>query len=238
MAAVSKNSEVYKMKDNKGKNAKNPELIPAIIQDYKNNSVLMFAFMSEESLKKSIETGTTWFWSRSRGKLWNKGETSGNTQTIREIKYDCDGDALLIKVEQKGNACHTGNISCFFNEIDFKNRTLGRKDLKNLKINQKDSSGKATSNIEILYDLYDTVASRIKEKAPDSYTYSLHIKGLDEIIKKVGEESVEVMLSSKHQAKGKTIYEIADLIYHLIVLMVEKKIKLDDIFKELKSRRK
>ena len=213
------------------------ELIPTIIQDYKTNEVLMLAYMSEESLKKSIETGTTWFWSRSRKQLWNKGETSGNTQTIKEIKYDCDGDTLLVKVEQKGNACHTGNISCFFNEIDFKNKTLSQKDFKNLKGSLKDS-GKASSNSEILYELYDVVVLRIEEKASNSYTYSLHKKGLDEIIKKVGEESVEVMLSSKHQAKGKTVYEIADLIYHLIVLMVEKKIKPDDIFKELKSRRK
>jgi len=213
------------------------ELIPTIIQDYKTNEVLMLAYMSEESLKKSIETGTTWFWSRSRKQLWNKGETSGNTQTIKEIKYDCDGDTLLVKVEQKGNACHTGNISCFFNEIDFKNKTLSQKDFRSLKSSGK-GSGKASSNSEILYELYDVVVLRIEEKATNSYTYSLHKKGLDEIIKKVGEESVEVMLSSKHQAKGKTVYEIADLIYHLIVLMVEKKIKPDDIFKELKSRRK
>ena len=213
------------------------ELIPTIIQDYKTNEVLMLAYMSEESLKKSIETGTTWFWSRSRKQLWNKGETSGNTQTIKEIKYDCDGDTLLVKVEQKGNACHTGNISCFFNEIDFKNKTFSQKAFRNLKSSLKDSS-KDSSNAEILYELYDVAVSRIEEKAPNSYTYSLHKKGLDEIIKKVGEESVEVMLSAKHQAKGKTVYEIADLIYHLIVLMVEKKIKPDDIFKELKSRKK
>ena len=140
-------------------------------------------------------------------------------------------------VEQKGNACHTGNISCFFNEIDFKNKILNQKDFKNIKGSLKDS-GKAPSNAGILYELYDVVVSRIEEKVPNSYTYSLRKKVLDEIIKKVGEESVEVMLSSKHQAKGKTVYEIADLIYHLIVLMVEKKIKPDDIFKELKSRRK
>jgi len=225
------------MQDNRKESSKNPELIPAIIQDYKTNTVLMLAYMSMESLKKSIETGTTWFWSRSRKQLWNKGETSGNTQTIKEIRYDCDGDTILVKVEQKGYACHTGNISCFFNVIDFKNRTFSQKESRNLKCSLKDS-GKASSNAEILYELYDVVVSRIKEKAPNSYTYSLHIKGLDEIIKKVGEESVEVMLSSKHQAKGKTIYEIADLIYHLVVLMVEKKIKLDDIFKELKSRKK
>ncbi|MCL5071552.1 MAG: bifunctional phosphoribosyl-AMP cyclohydrolase/phosphoribosyl-ATP diphosphatase HisIE [Actinobacteria bacterium] len=225
------------MQDNKKKSIKSLELIPAIIQDYKTNEVLMLAYMSKESLKKSVETGATWFWSRSRKQLWNKGETSGNTQTIKEIKYDCDGDTLLIKVEQKGNACHTGNISCFFNEIDFKNKTLIQKDFKNLKGSLKDYS-KASSNAEILYELYDVVVSRIEEKASNSYTYSLHKKGLDEIIKKIGEESVEIMLSSKHQAKGKTVYEIADLIYHLIVLMVEKKIKLDEIFKELKSRRK
>jgi phosphoribosyl-AMP cyclohydrolase / phosphoribosyl-ATP pyrophosphohydrolase len=215
----------------------NLELIPTIIQDYKTNEVLMLAYMSKESLKKSVETGTTWFWSRSRKQLWNKGETSGNTQIIKEIRYDCDGDTLLVKVEQKGNACHTGNISCFFNKIDFKNKTLRRRDFINIKGDPKVSS-KASSNAEILYELYDVVVSRIEEKAPNSYTYSLHKKGLDEIIKKVGEESVEVMLSSKHQAKRKTIYEIADLIYHLIVLMAEKKIKLDDIFKELRSRKK
>src|SRR4030043_576820 len=120
---------------NKAKKDKNKKigLIPAVIQDHKSGDVLMLAYMSKESLKKSIETGTTWFWSRSRKKLWNKGETSGNTQIIKEIKYDCDGDTLLVKVEQKGNACHTGNISCFFNEIDFKNKTLSQKDFKNLK---------------------------------------------------------------------------------------------------------
>lgn len=225
------------MQDNMKKGIKSLELIPAIIQDHRTNEVLMLAYMSKESLKKSIETGTTWFWSRSRKKLWNKGETSGNTQTIKEIKYDCDGDTLLVKVEQKGNACHTGNISCFFNEIDFKNKTPIQKDFKNLKGSLKDYS-KAPSNADILYELYDVVVSRIKEKASNSYTYSLHKKGLDEIIKKIGEESVEIMLSSKHQTKGKTVYEIADLIYHLIVLIVEKKIKLDNIFKELKSRRK
>jgi len=225
------------MQDYKKKNIKNLKLIPTIIQNYRTNEVLMLAYMSKESLKKSIETGTTWFWSRSRKQLWNKGETSGNTQTIKEIKYDCDGDTLLVKVEQKGKACHTGNISCFFNEIDFKNKTLSQKDLKNLKGGLKDS-GKVNSNSEILYELYNVVVSRMEEKASNSYTYSLHKKGLDEIIKKVGEESVEVMLSSKHQAKGKTVYEIADLIYHLIVLMVEKKIKIDDIFKELRSRKK
>ena len=189
------------MQDNK-KKIKSLELIPTIIQDYKTNEVLMLAYMSKESLKKSIETGTTWFWSRSRKQLWNKGETSGNTQTIKEIKYDCDGDTLLVKVEQKGYACHTGNISCFFNEIDFKNKTLSQKDFRSIKSSLKDS-GKTTSNSEILDELYNIVVSRIEEKAPNSYTYSLHKKGLDEIIKKVGEESVEIMLSSKYQAKEK-----------------------------------
>lgn len=220
------------MQSNNKKSNEIPELIPAIIQDYKTSAVLMLAYMSKESLKKSIETGMTWFWSRSRNRLWNKGETSGNTQTIKEIRYDCDSDALLIKVEQKGNACHTGKASCFFNKIDFKSKGFSQKDIKNLKY----GTGKPGEGI--LHELYDTVASRIKEKKPDSYTYSLHMKGLDEIIKKVGEESVEVMLSSKHQTKDQIVYEMADLVYHLIVLMVEKNIKLDDIFSELKSRKK
>jgi len=200
-------------------------LIPAIIQDYKSGEVLMLAYMSKESLKKSLETGTTWFWSRTRKKLWNKGETSGNIQKIKNIKYDCYGNSLLIGVEQIGNACHTGNRSCFY-------RTL--KDIdKDLNFEKyfKDTQS-------ILNELYDVVKSRIKNKVSDSYTYSLHKKGLDEIIKKFGEESMEVILSAKHQKKQEMINEIADMIYHLIVLMVEKKITLEELFEELKSRRK
>jgi phosphoribosyl-ATP pyrophosphohydrolase/phosphoribosyl-AMP cyclohydrolase len=213
-------------KNNSEKN-KTPELITAVIQDYRNGEVLMVAYMSRESLKKSIETGLTWFWSRSRKRLWQKGETSGNIQKIKDIKYDCDGDALLISVEQVGNACHTGNRSCFY---------------RTLKNASKDIDFKKVSGIEpgqnILDELYGVIESRIRDKAPDSYTYSLHKKGLDEIIKKFGEESMEVVLASKHQDKKSTLYEIADLLYHLLVLMAEKKISLKEVFGELEDRRK
>ena len=212
---------------NSKKEEKNPDLVPAVIQDYKTGEVLMVAYMNRESLEKSLTTGTTWFWSRAKRKLWNKGETSGNIQKIKAIKYDCDGDALLISVEQVGNACHTGNKSCFY-------RTLKNID-KDIDF-KKYSAGSKKQNITD--ELYGVISNRIKNKVPDSYTYSLHKKGLDEIIKKFGEESMEVVLSSKHQDKRSTVYEIADLIYHLLVLMVEKKITLEEIFDELKSRRK
>lgn len=204
-------------------------LIPAVIQDYKTGEVLMLAYMNKQSLEKSLETGTTWFWSRTRRKLWNKGESSGNIQKIKNIRYDCYGNALLIGVEQVGNACHTGKKSCFY-------RTL--KDIENDLDFEKYFKEEESSKQNILDELYDVVKNRIKNKVSDSYTYSLHKKGLDEIIKKFGEESMEVVLSSKHQEKRNTVSEIADLIYHLIVLMVEKKIILEEVFGELKSRRK
>lgn len=161
------------------------KLIPAIIQDYRTKEVLMLAYMNRQSLKKSLEDGTTWFWSRSRNKLWKKGETSGNIQKIKEIKYDCDNDSILVLVEQKGAACHTGNKSCFFrdltdpeNDIDFRNRAI------------------TEDRCIIIGQLYEVISSRISDKKNDSYTYSLHIKGLNEILKKIGEEAIEIILSS------------------------------------------
>ena len=206
---------------------KNTGLIPTVIQDYKTKEVLMLAYMNKESLKKSLSTGTTWFWSRTKKKLWNKGQVSGNIQKIKEIKYDCDGDTLLISVEQIGNACHTGMRSCFYRTLENIDNNLDFK--KYFKENSKQN---------ILDELYGVIESRIKNKVSDSYTYSLHKKGLDEIIKKFGEESMEVILSSKHQGKQDMVSEIADLVYHLLVLMVEKKITLNELFDELKSRRK
>lgn len=206
---------------------KNTGLIPTVIQDYRTKEVLMLAYMNKESLKKSLSTGTTWFWSRTKKRLWNKGQVSGNIQKIKEIKYDCDGDALLISVEQIGNACHTGMRSCFYRTLENIDSNLDFK--KYFKENSKQN---------ILDELYGVIESRIKNKVSDSYTYSLHKKGLDEIIKKFGEESMEVILSSKHQEKQDMVSEIADLVYHLLVLMVEKKITLNELFDELKNRRK
>ncbi|MDZ7837286.1 MAG: bifunctional phosphoribosyl-AMP cyclohydrolase/phosphoribosyl-ATP diphosphatase HisIE [Actinomycetota bacterium] len=162
-------------------------LLPAIVQDYESKQVLMLAYVNRESLRKSIETQTTWFWSRSRNQLWNKGKTSGNYQYIKEIKYDCDMDALLFLVEQKGHACHTGNMSCFY-------RTLEDSNQVNLDFKQ----GSAETVVD---HLYRVITDRIDKKQPDSYTYSLHQKGLDQILKKVGEECIEIILAAKHQKK-------------------------------------
>jgi phosphoribosyl-AMP cyclohydrolase / phosphoribosyl-ATP pyrophosphohydrolase len=202
-------------------------LIPAIIQDYRTREVLMLAYMDRVSLKKSIEEGNTWFWSRSRNRLWKKGETSGNIQTIKDIKYDCDNDAILILVDQKGPACHTGNRSCFY-------RTLTDPE-KDINFSKKMESA---SRSEIIKILYDVVKERIAKGKKGSYTFSLHDKGLDEILKKFGEEAIEVILAAKHQKKEDIIYEISDLIYHLLVLMGEKDIDPGQVYDELKSRRK
>lgn len=206
---------------------KNVKIVPAVIQDFKTKEVLMLAYMDIISLKKSISEGKTWFWSRSKKRLWNKGETSGNTQEIKEIKFDCDNDSLLVQVEQTGPACHTGEKSCFYRilgdpeiDIDF----------------EKDSKEPGAETI--LQELYDVIMERISEKKEDSYTYSLHKKGLEEIMKKMGEEAIEVIIASKHQERKDIISETGDLIYHLLVLLVEKKIMLEEIFDELRSRRK
>ncbi len=206
---------------------KNTKIVPAIIQDFKTKEVLMLAYMDIESLKKSISDGKTWFWSRSKGRLWNKGETSGNKQEIKEIRYDCDNDSLLIQVEQTGSACHTGEKSCFYRILQDPEKDI-----------DFEKSSEKQGNEAILGELYDVIQERISGKDENSYTYSLHKKGLEEIMKKIGEEAIEIILASKHQDKKDIIYETGDLLYHLLVLLVEKKIKLEEIFDELRSRRK
>ena len=187
-------------------------LIPAIVVDDSTDRVLTLAYMNEESLKITLEKKLTCFFSRSRQTLWLKGETSGNYQHVVSITADCDKDALLIKVRPDGPACHTGETSCFFNEV-FGNES------------------------EFSYEgLYKLIEGRKTEKKEGSYTTYLFEKGLDKILKKVGEESTEVIIAAKAQDKKETIYEISDLIYHLTVLMVEAGISLDDIKKELASR--
>ena len=190
-------------------------LIPAIVQDYNTKQVLMLAYMNEESLKLSLEKGETYFFSRSRKEIWHKGETSGNTQKIRNIFYDCDEDALLIEVEAKGPACHTGNVSCFYRSF------LG--EIKNY-------------DMEILKKLYERVKDRKTNPVEGSYTNYLFEKGLDKILKKIGEETTEVVIASKNDSKEEIVYEVSDLLYHLIVLLVDKGIKLEDVYSELGRR--
>jgi phosphoribosyl-ATP pyrophosphohydrolase/phosphoribosyl-AMP cyclohydrolase len=193
-------------------------LIPAIIQDAGTNEVLMMAFMNEEALEKSLDTGRTWFWSRSRQELWNKGATSGHYQDIREMNYDCDADCLLVKVVQLGVACHTGQKTCFHNPI--------------ISGNEEDV---VTSNI--INEIYEVVMSRKSEMPEGSYTTYLFTKGLDKILKKVGEEAAEVIIGAKNRNKGEVVYEIGDLLYHLMVLLGEQGIKPQEVYAELAKRR-
>ncbi|MDK2991493.1 MAG: phosphoribosyl-AMP cyclohydrolase / phosphoribosyl-ATP pyrophosphohydrolase [Clostridiales bacterium] len=191
-------------------------LIPAIIQDYTNGQVLMLAYMNEQSLRKTMETGQTYFYSRSRDELWHKGETSGHFQNVKGMSYDCDADALLIEVEQKGAACHTGHRSCFFNTV----------------IEQPDIAKE-----DVLAELYDVIVDRKNNPKEGSYTDYLFEKGIDKILKKVGEESAEVIIAAKNGVYDEVRWEVADLFYHVLVLLVQQGMTLDDIYAELKGRR-
>jgi len=193
--------------DNKG-------LIPAIVVDAITKKVLTLAYMNKESLEISMEKGLTCFYSRSRNELWLKGETSGNYQHIVSITADCDNDALVVIVEKDGPACHTGTDSCFTKPV-FESKELH----------------------EFSYQgLIDLIRGRKTDKKEGSYTTYLFEKGLDKILKKVGEECTEVIIGAKSDDKKETIYEIADLAYHVMVLMIEMGISLEDIHRELASR--
>ena len=189
-------------------------LIPAIVVDSATKRVLTLAYMNRESLEISIKRRLTCFWSRSRQKLWLKGETSGNYQHIISITADCDCDALVVAVRPDGPACHLGTTSCFENTLF-------------------ESDEEEEFSLEALMKL---IEGRKTDKKEGSYTTYLFEKGLDKILKKVGEESTEVIIAAKAEDKKETVYEIADLVYHVMVLMIEAGISLDDIEKELASR--
>lgn len=189
-------------------------LIPAIVVDAKTKKVLTLAYMNRESLEISLEKELTCFWSRSRNELWLKGETSGNYQHIVSITADCDNDALVVLVEPDGPACHTGSYSCFIKPVF-----------------------QSEERSEFSYEgLMELIRGRKTNPQDGSYTTYLFNKGLDKILKKVGEESTEVIIAAKAEDKKETVYEIADLAYHIMVLMVETGISLDDIRDELASR--
>lgn len=188
--------------------------IPAIVVDGESREVLTLAYMNEESLKISIEKGLTCFWSRSRQELWLKGETSGNYQHILDITADCDKDALLIRVRKDGPACHTGAESCFHHPL----------------------YGGEEPNPFSIGELAAMLDGRKKNPQEGSYTSYLFEKGLDKILKKVGEEATEVIIAGKAEDRRETIYEIADLSYHILVLMTQMGISLDEVKKELASR--
>ncbi|MCF6410233.1 bifunctional phosphoribosyl-AMP cyclohydrolase/phosphoribosyl-ATP diphosphatase HisIE [Pseudalkalibacillus salsuginis] len=196
-------------------------LIPAIVQDVKSKEVLTLAYMNEESLQKSLKTKETWFYSRSRQELWHKGETSGNTQTINDIRYDCDQDALVVLVNPKGPACHKGSFSCFDDSL----------------LDEGEVKGTGPDgHLAILSELEQLIAERERTRPEGSYTTYLFGEGVDKILKKVGEEASEVIIAAKNRDKDELMWESADLLYHLMVLLREQDLPLNDVLAVLKER--
>ncbi|ARJ40363.1 bifunctional phosphoribosyl-AMP cyclohydrolase/phosphoribosyl-ATP pyrophosphatase [Sporosarcina ureae] len=190
-------------------------LIPAVVQDDRTGEVLMLAYMNKESIEKTLETNETWFYSRSRQELWNKGATSGNTQQVQRISVDCDQDTLLVQVTPQGPACHTGEKTCFFTTVTEKEESLR----------------------EVVYEVIDEIADRKANPIDGSYTTYLFKEGIDKVLKKVGEESTEVVIGAKNADKEEVSNEIADLVYHTLVLMNILDVDLTDIQQVLRERR-
>ncbi|MEW8969004.1 MAG: bifunctional phosphoribosyl-AMP cyclohydrolase/phosphoribosyl-ATP diphosphatase HisIE [Mesobacillus sp.] len=197
-------------------------LIPAVVQDAATREVLTVAYMNEESLAKSLETRETWFYSRSRQELWHKGATSGNTQKIVEIKYDCDGDSLVVLVDPAGPACHTGAVSCFSENL------------------LEPFADELTSlgDFAVMLELEKTIRQREQEMPEGAYTTYLFEKGVDKILKKVGEEAAEVIIAAKNRDSEELKWEAADLLYHLMVLLQEQKLPLKEVLGVLNKRKK
>ena len=189
-------------------------LIPAIVQSATTREVLTLAYMNRESLRRTIETRQTWFWSRSRNELWHKGATSGNTQDVVSLALDCDGDAVIVLVKPAGPACHTGAVSCF------------------------DAGTRSDELGPLLDQLYGLIQSRERERPDGSYTTYLFEEGLDKILKKLGEESAETIIAAKNDNDGRLTAEVSDLIYHLLVLLVARGVSLNEIAVELGKRRR
>lgn len=194
-------------------------LLPAIVQDYKTGKVLMLAYMNKEALDKTLESGQTYFYSRSRNELWHKGETSGHFQNVKDVLYDCDEDCILVLVEQIGVACHTGEETCFYRSL-------------------KNESVQPLKRTSILDDIIDVVNHRKANPKEGSYTTYLFDKGLDKMLKKVGEESSEVIIASKNKEPEFIAEEIGDLLYHLSVVLVESGMDWSSVYKVLEKRRK
>ena len=198
-------------------------LIPVVVQDASTRQVLTLAYMNAESLNRTLETHETWFWSRSRSCLWHKGESSGNTQRVVDVLVDCDGDALTLLVAPHGPACHTGAQSCFHNDIGYDGSI-------------EMGAGTEPTLGDVLKDLYGVVESRKRERPDDSYTTYLFDHGLDKILKKVGEEPAETIIAAKNEDRDALVKESSDLLYHLIVLFVERDLSLEQVSDELRAR--
>ncbi len=192
-------------------------LVPAIVQDYLDGTVLMMAWMNRESLHKTLETGETWFWSRSRSELWHKGGTSGHLQKVHSLRYDCDSDALLVTVEQMGDiACHTGERSCF----------------------HQVNGTKEAPPADTLSQVFEVICDRRDNPAENSYTCKLFAEGDNKILKKIGEEAVEVVMACKDDDSDAIASEAADLFYHTLVALAHHGVELKDVYRKLQQRRR
>lgn len=195
-------------------------LVPAIAQDVRTGAVLMLAYMNEESLKLTLETGYATYYSRSRQKLWKKGEESGHVQKVRAIRYDCDGDTLLLQVEQTGPACHTGAYTCFHHTLS--------------ELIEGEASSKGSA---VLQEVYNVILDRMANPVEGSYTNYLLDKGVEKIAKKVGEEATETVIAAIKGNKDEVRYEASDLLYHLLVLLAQQGVTPEEVWTELASRR-
>lgn len=215
-------------------------LVSAIVQDDATLQVLTLAYMNRESLKLSLKSGETWFWSRSRQELWHKGATSGNTQKITSIQLDCDGDALLVRVIPSGPACHTGATSCFSRDIPSLGTAVASA-TGNVAAGQAQAEADGTVNaqtdrFEVLAQLETIIKEREETRPEGAYTTYLFDKGVDKILKKVGEEASETIIAAKNKDNEELRLEVSDLIYHLLVLLQERKLPLDEVLAELNRR--
>ena len=203
-------------------------LLPVVVQDAETREVLTVAYMNAESLRRTLAEGETWFWSRSRRELWHKGETSGHTQRVRGLAVDCDRDALVVLVEPSGPACHTGARSCFQHEIECESafaQNISHEGLKH-----------SISLGATLEELYALIENRRQERPEGSYTTYLFEQGMDKILKKIGEEASETIIAAKNEDAPAFVAEVSDLLYHLLVLLVERGVKLDEVKAELAWR--
>ena len=211
-------------------------LIPAIVQEVSTKEVLMLAWMNREAVEKTLDTGEVWFYSRSRQKMWKKGETSGHIQKLKGFYYDCDADTLLVLAEQVGGAaCHEGYSSCFHNKVQ-QDGTVAVEGEK--KFDPAQVYGEQAPGPEVINDLFQVILSRKAERPEGSYTTYLFDKGVDKICKKVGEEAAEVIIGAKNNNKEELTYEASDLIYHLLVLLANQGVGTEEIYRELAKRRK
>lgn len=194
-------------------------LIPVVSQDRENKSILMLAFMNEEAMMKTLTTGYAHYWSRSRGKLWKKGEESGHIQHVKEVYVDCDRDSLLLEVEQEGNCCHLGTPTCFYDKI-------------------AGEPAQTSAGPKVLNDLFNVIKARIKNPQPESYVAGLAAAGEDAVLRKIGEEATELILAAKSEGPKRTLSEATDLLFHTMILLAEKGVEFDEVYEELASRRK